>query len=109
MSMFVRMMGGPHIVPRVVISRLIERIIVVKLIAVLARWTIFVLGNVVLFFFFFFFFLVDLTLHRVGGVVSETSLKYFIQFSFYTALFCIFVVVVMSIYTAELRREVYTY
>ncbi|KAL5042707.1 Palmitoyltransferase pfa5 [Aspergillus fruticulosus] len=41
----------------------------------------------------------------VGGVVSETSFKFFIQFVFYTALFCITVLVVCAIYTAELRRD----
>ncbi|KAL4877514.1 zf-DHHC-domain-containing protein [Aspergillus karnatakaensis] len=41
----------------------------------------------------------------VGGVVSEKSFKFFIQFVFYTALFCIHVLVVCAIFTAELRRE----
>ncbi|KAL4980512.1 Palmitoyltransferase pfa5 [Aspergillus desertorum] len=41
----------------------------------------------------------------VGGVVSETSFKFFIQFVFYTALFCITVLVACAIYTAELRRD----
>ncbi|KAL2002866.1 hypothetical protein VTN02DRAFT_5703 [Thermoascus thermophilus] len=41
----------------------------------------------------------------VGGVVSETSFKFFIQFVFYTAVFCIFNIIVLSIFVAELRRE----
>ncbi|KAL5334360.1 DHHC palmitoyltransferase-domain-containing protein [Aspergillus crustosus] len=41
----------------------------------------------------------------VGGVVSEKSFKFFIQFVFYTALFCIHVLVVCAVFTAELRRE----
>ncbi|GIJ85796.1 palmitoyltransferase pfa5 [Aspergillus pseudoviridinutans] len=41
----------------------------------------------------------------VGGVVSETSFKFFIQFIVYTMLYCIFVLIVFAIYTAELRRE----
>ncbi|KAL6238069.1 DHHC palmitoyltransferase-domain-containing protein [Aspergillus navahoensis] len=41
----------------------------------------------------------------VGGVVSETSFKFFIQFVFYTALFCITILVVCAIYTAELRQD----
>ncbi|KAL4821150.1 DHHC palmitoyltransferase-domain-containing protein [Aspergillus spinulosporus] len=41
----------------------------------------------------------------VGGVVSETSFKFFIQFVFYTALFCMTVLVVCAIYTAELRQD----
>jgi palmitoyltransferase len=45
-------------------------------------------------------------LRRVGGVVSETSFKFFIQFIVYTMFYCIFVLIVFAIYTAELRREV---
>ncbi|KAJ5165212.1 Zinc finger DHHC-type palmitoyltransferase [Penicillium coprophilum] len=41
----------------------------------------------------------------VGGVVSETSLKFFIQFVSYTAIFCTFVLIVSAYYTAEIRRE----
>ncbi|KAL4872479.1 hypothetical protein BDV12DRAFT_162307 [Aspergillus spectabilis] len=41
----------------------------------------------------------------VGGVVSEKSFKFFIQFVFYTALFCIHTLIVSAIFTAELRRE----
>ncbi|CEL02988.1 hypothetical protein ASPCAL04149 [Aspergillus calidoustus] len=41
----------------------------------------------------------------VGGVVSEKSFKFFIQFVFYTAVFCAFVLIVLAIFTAELRRE----
>jgi palmitoyltransferase len=39
-------------------------------------------------------------------VVSEKSFKFFIQFVFYTAVFCAFVLIVLAIFTAELRREV---
>ncbi|KAL4904521.1 Palmitoyltransferase pfa5 [Aspergillus multicolor] len=41
----------------------------------------------------------------VGGVVSENSFKFFIQFVFYTALFCITVLVACAVYTAELKRD----
>lgn len=44
--------------------------------------------------------------YRVGGVVSETSFKFFIQFVSYTSMFCIFCLVVYAVSTAELRREV---
>ena len=47
-----------------------------------------------------------LTTTRVGGVVSETSFKFFIQFVFYTFIFCTFALIVCAIFTAELRREV---
>ncbi|KAL2849189.1 zf-DHHC-domain-containing protein [Aspergillus pseudoustus] len=41
----------------------------------------------------------------VGGVVSEKSFKFFIQFVFYTAVLCAFVLIVLAIFTAELRRQ----
>ncbi|KAJ5360488.1 Zinc finger DHHC-type palmitoyltransferase [Penicillium concentricum] len=41
----------------------------------------------------------------VGGVVSETSFKFFIQFVAYTAIFCTFVLIVSAYFTAEIRRE----
>ncbi|KAE8386329.1 zf-DHHC-domain-containing protein [Aspergillus alliaceus] len=41
----------------------------------------------------------------VGGVVSETSFKFFIQFVSYTTVFCTFALIVCAIFTAELRRE----
>lgn len=43
---------------------------------------------------------------RVGGVVSETSFKFFIQFVVYTSFFCAFVLIVTAYYTAELLRNV---
>jgi palmitoyltransferase len=43
---------------------------------------------------------------RVGGVVSESSHKFFIQFLFYTAILCGFILTVVAIFTAELKREV---
>lgn len=43
---------------------------------------------------------------RVGGVVSESSHKFFLQFVFYTALFCGFNLVVLANFLAELRHEV---
>ncbi|KKK25706.1 palmitoyltransferase pfa5 [Aspergillus rambellii] len=46
------------------------------------------------------------TAERVGGVVSETSFKFFIQFVFYTAVFCAFILTVCAIFTAELKREI---
>ncbi|KAK2748892.1 palmitoyltransferase pfa5 [Myotisia sp. PD_48] len=41
----------------------------------------------------------------VGGVISESSFKFFIQFLFYGLLFTIFNVVVMSRFVAELRLQ----
>ncbi|KAJ5958472.1 uncharacterized protein N7479_005622 [Penicillium vulpinum] len=41
----------------------------------------------------------------VGGVVSETSFKFFIQFVAYTAIFCTFVLIVSAYFTAEIRRQ----
>lgn len=37
----------------------------------------------------------------VGGVVGENSFKFFIQFVFYAALYCVFNVVVMAVYLAR--------
>lgn len=48
----------------------------------------------------------SLTCRRVGGVVSETSFKFFIQFVFYTTSFCTFALVVSAYFTAELKRNV---
>lgn len=42
----------------------------------------------------------------MGGVVSETSFKFFIQFVVYTAVFCVFVLIVCAYFTAEIRRDV---
>jgi hypothetical protein len=50
-----------------------------------------------------------LTGHRVGGVVSETSFKFFIQFVVYTTIFCGYLLIVSAYYTAEIRRNVSTY
>lgn len=47
-----------------------------------------------------------LTRDRVGGVVSETSFKFFIQFVFYTMIFCAYCLIVCAVFTAELKREV---
>ncbi|KAJ5304532.1 uncharacterized protein N7443_004192 [Penicillium atrosanguineum] len=41
----------------------------------------------------------------VGGVVSETSLKFFIQFVVYTAIFCAFALIVNAYFVAELKRQ----
>lgn len=48
----------------------------------------------------------SLTEHRVGGVVSETSFKFFLQFVAYTALFCTFILIITAICTAELLHKV---
>jgi palmitoyltransferase len=37
----------------------------------------------------------------VGGVVAEHSFKFFVQFNFYTALYCGFLIIVMAIYVHE--------
>lgn len=43
---------------------------------------------------------------RVGGIVGETSFKFFIQFLSYTALFCTFLLVTMAIFVAEVVQKV---
>ena len=41
----------------------------------------------------------------VGGIVSETSFKFFIQFTFYAALYCTHTLVFMAYFFAERRRN----
>ncbi|KAK9859705.1 hypothetical protein MYU51_013945 [Penicillium brevicompactum] len=41
----------------------------------------------------------------VGGVVSETSFKFFIQFVVYTCIYCTFALIVSAYFTAEIRRN----
>ncbi|CAI7603974.1 unnamed protein product [Penicillium glandicola] len=41
----------------------------------------------------------------VGGVVSETSFKFFIQFVAYTFIYCSFALIVSAYFTAEIRRQ----
>ncbi|KAJ5280102.1 hypothetical protein N7478_005474 [Penicillium angulare] len=41
----------------------------------------------------------------VGGVVSETSFKFFVQFVAYTAIYCLFALIVSAYFTAEIRRN----
>ncbi|PWY90882.1 zf-DHHC-domain-containing protein [Aspergillus heteromorphus CBS 117.55] len=41
----------------------------------------------------------------VGGVVSETSFKFFIQFVFYILIFCAFSLIICATFTAEIKRE----
>ncbi|KAL9099847.1 MAG: hypothetical protein Q9163_004710 [Psora crenata] len=41
----------------------------------------------------------------VGGVVSETSFKFFIQFVGWAAVYCIFNLIVMAILVAEYRKD----
>ena len=43
---------------------------------------------------------------RVGGVVSETSFKFFTQFVGWTAIYCIFNLVVAAYFLAEYKRKV---
>ena len=42
-------------------------------------------------------------------MVSENSFKFFIQFVFYTAIFCLFALIVCAVFTAELKKEVRTF
>ena len=43
---------------------------------------------------------------RVGGVVSETSFKFFILFVAWTAVYCFFNLAVAAYFLAEYRRKV---
>lgn len=48
----------------------------------------------------------ELTAARVGGVVSETSFKFFIQFVGWTAIYCIFNLIVAAYFLAEYKKQV---
>ncbi len=50
--------------------------------------------------------LTNLIAYRVGGVVSETSFKFFVQFIAWTAAYCLFTLILMAITISELRQEV---
>ena len=43
---------------------------------------------------------------RVGGVVSETSFKFFVQFVFWAAIYCTYNLTVMAIFVAESKKKV---
>ena len=49
------------------------------------------------------------TILRVGGIVSETNFKFFIQFVAWTAILCLFALVFMAKFVAELKKEVSRY
>ena len=48
----------------------------------------------------------DSSFHRVGGIVSETNFKFFVQFVTWSAIFCMFVLIFMAIFVSEMRKEV---
>lgn len=43
---------------------------------------------------------------RVGGVIGETSFKFFLQFTGWTAAYCIFTLILISIVISEVRHQV---
>ncbi len=45
----------------------------------------------------------------VGGIVSETSFKFFVQFTGWAALFCLHTLVVVAYYFARRRREEHSF
>lgn len=47
-----------------------------------------------------------LTSYRAGGIVSETTYKFFIQFCVYAMSYCTFTLVVSAYYVAQLHRLV---
>ncbi|KAL6718822.1 Palmitoyltransferase pfa5 [Lecanora helva] len=50
-----------------------------------------------------------LIVNRVGGVVSETSFKFFIQFVAWTALYCVFNLIITAYFLSEQRRETHSF
>ena len=51
-------------------------------------------------------YLILFTSSRVAGVIGETTFKFFIQYSLWAAVYCIFVLVITAIVIAEERRKV---
>lgn len=47
-----------------------------------------------------------LTSSRVGGIVSETNFKFFLQFVSYASIYWLHVLVFMAVYVAEVKSEV---
>ena len=43
---------------------------------------------------------------RVGGIIGETSFKFFIQFLIYGMLYCVFVLAAMAVFVAEDLKQV---
>jgi hypothetical protein len=77
----------------------------VNWVAACAKWIISVLG---IYAFSRSTYRILLIFCRVGGVVSETSFKFFIQFVVYTCVYCTFTLIVSAYFTAEIRRQVST-
>ena len=48
----------------------------------------------------------NILVDRVGGIVSETNFKFFTQFVAWTAVFCVFVLIFMAVFVAELKQAV---
>lgn len=45
-------------------------------------------------------------LGRVGGIVSETNFKFFIQFVSWTAIYCIFTLICLAVFSKEIASKV---
>jgi len=86
--------GGARNVP---IGSLIVPITVAMLDAAFGKWTTSALG--IFYSLYLSFKLIGY--FRVGGPVGENNFKFFIQFTGYTALYCIHLLVVMSIYVRK--------
>lgn len=103
MSSSARRTAGPCGALRAVSTRQTGRTTAASWVDVCAKWTIFVLGMIIT---SYRKASTQLTECRVGGVVSETSFKFFIQFVAYTSIFCTFALIVCAYFTAEIRRQV---
>lgn len=40
----------------------------------------------------------------MGGLVTETSNKFFVQFNFYTVIYCVFIIIIMGVFTDGVRE-----
>ncbi|KAI7376383.1 hypothetical protein KC336_g19799, partial [Hortaea werneckii] len=41
----------------------------------------------------------------MGGLVTETSNKFFVQFNAYTVLYCVFIIIIMGVFTDGVREQ----
>jgi len=46
---------------------------------------------------------------RIGGVVGERNIKFFVQFCFFAAFWTLFVLIVMAYFIAEVKSKVSTH
>lgn len=51
------------------------------------------------------FLMLTFSITRVGGVVSETNFKFFVQFNCWTTVFCCFIAAILGVFIGEVRNK----